>query len=59
MGEAPAYRWFSETWDAAQMPAEAPAAMLMPRLNEHTNYIARSLLETGGFRPQLLHPGLG
>ncbi len=21
-----------------------------------TNYIARSLLETGGFRPQLLHP---
>ena len=23
-----------------------------------TNYIARSLLETGGFRPQL-HPGLG
>ena len=23
-----------------------------------TNYIARSLLETGGFRPQLLHPGL-
>jgi transposase len=22
-----------------------------------TNYIARSLLETGGFRPQLLHPG--
>ncbi len=24
-----------------------------------TNYIARSLLETGGFRPQLLHPRLG
>ncbi|MFC6152432.1 ISL3 family transposase [Nocardioides yefusunii] len=23
-----------------------------------TNYIARSLLETGGFRPRLLHPGL-
>lgn len=23
-----------------------------------TNYIARSLLETGGFRPQLLHPQL-
>ena len=23
-----------------------------------TNYIARSLLETGGFRPQLLHPRL-
>ncbi|MCK0114325.1 transposase, partial [Ornithinimicrobium sp. F0845] len=23
-----------------------------------TNYIARALLETGGFRPQL-HPGLG
>ena len=24
-----------------------------------TNYITRSLLETGGFRPQLLHPQLG
>ena len=24
-----------------------------------TNYIARSLLETGGFRPRLLHPRLG
>ncbi|WP_349930494.1 ISL3 family transposase [Glutamicibacter mishrai] len=24
-----------------------------------TNYIARSLLETGGFRPQVLHPRLG
>ena len=24
-----------------------------------TNYIARSLLETGGFRPQLSHRGLG
>ena len=24
-----------------------------------TNYIARCLLETGGFRPQLLHPRLG
>ena len=24
-----------------------------------TNYVARSLLETGGFRPQLLHPRLG
>ncbi len=24
-----------------------------------TNYIARSLLETGGFRPQLLHPRMG
>ncbi len=24
-----------------------------------TNYIARSLLKTGGFRPQLLHPRLG
>ncbi len=24
-----------------------------------TNYIARSMLETGGFRPQLLHPRLG
>jgi len=24
-----------------------------------TNYIARSLLESGGFRPQLLHPRLG
>jgi transposase len=24
-----------------------------------TNYIARSLLETGGFRPRLQHPGLG
>lgn len=23
-----------------------------------TNYIARSLLETGGFRPRLLHPQL-
>ena len=25
----------------------------------HTNYIARCLLESGGFRPQLLHPQLG
>ncbi|QCX27884.1 hypothetical protein FC770_10070 [Nocardioides jishulii] len=24
-----------------------------------TNYIARSLLETGGFRPRLLHPRMG
>ncbi len=28
-----------------------------PRLPNLTNYIARSLLETGGFRPRL-HPGL-
>ena len=27
-------------------------------LRNLTNYIARSLLETGGFRPQLLHPRL-
>lgn len=29
-----------------------------PRVRNLTNYIARSLLETGGFRPQLLHPQL-
>lgn len=30
-----------------------------PGIRNLTNYIARSLLETGGFRPRLLHPRLG
>jgi len=36
---------------------EAPAGQLQPGRRNLTNYIARSLLETGGFKPQL-HPPL-
>ncbi|WP_298877416.1 transposase, partial [uncultured Microbacterium sp.] len=59
----------STPMDIATRPSNGPTEGLNGRL-EHlrgsalgfrnlTNYIARSLLETGGFRPQPLHPRLG